>query len=262
VRVNGRRTGHLLAFALLALLAVPLAAGLPRLAQDPSYHDFADQRAFLGVPRFADTVSNLPLFAAGVAGLALLWPRFAGRAAVALADPRERWPLVALYAGLTLTAAGSACYHLAPDNARLFWDRLPLSAVFMAFMASVVADRIGPRAGLALLGPLLLLGAGSVWYWRWSELQGAGDLRPYGVAHFHPVVLALFLAAFFRTRYTRGGDCLLVIGLFLATAALEALDRRVFAAGGLVSGHTLKHLAAAAAALAHLRMLVRRRPLA
>jgi hypothetical protein len=42
---------------------------------------------------------------------------------------------------------------------------------------------------------------------------------------------------------------------------LEALDRPIFALGNLVSGHTLKHLAAAAAGMVVCWMLLRRVPL-
>jgi hypothetical protein len=40
---------------------------------------------------------------------------------------------------------------------------------------------------------------------------------------------------------------------------LEAFDKELFAVAHLVSGHTLKHLAAAIAGLVVLRMLTRRR---
>jgi len=42
--------------------------------------------------------------------------------------------------------------------------------------------------------------------------------------------------------------------------ALEALDKPIFSAGHIVSGHTLKHLAAAAAGHCILRVLQKRRP--
>jgi hypothetical protein len=41
---------------------------------------------------------------------------------------------------------------------------------------------------------------------------------------------------------------------------LEALDKPIFSLGQIVSGHTLKHLAAATAAYWILRMLQKRRP--
>ena len=43
--------------------------------------------------------------------------------------------------------------------------------------------------------------------------------------------------------------------------ALELLDKPIFRAGHLVSGHTLKHLAAAAAGYWILRMVQKRQPM-
>jgi hypothetical protein len=57
-----------------------------------------------------------------------------------------------------LTAAGSAYYHLAPDNERLFWDRLPITIARMPLISAQVVDRVSVRAGLALLGPMVLAG--------------------------------------------------------------------------------------------------------
>src|SRR5262249_17247036 len=107
--------------AAAALSAVALAA-LPRVPPDPGYHQFADTRTLLGVPKGLDVLSNLAFAVVGLAGMWLLAGR--GRA---LRDPRERWPWWVFFAGVTLTSLGSAWYHLAPSNASLVWDRLPMS---------------------------------------------------------------------------------------------------------------------------------------
>lgn len=78
--------------------------------------------------------------------------------------------------GLLLTAAGSAYYHLLPDNERLFWDRLPMTIAFMSLIVAQIVDRISVRAGLALLAPMLLVGVASVVYWLATERAGAGTL--------------------------------------------------------------------------------------
>ena len=58
-----------------------------------------------------------------------------------------------------------------------------------------------------------------------------------------PVTVLLF-----RSRYTRAGDLWLVLVLFAMSRLVEVQDRRVFELlGGQLSGHTLKHLIAAAA---------------
>ena len=60
-----------LLFAVTALIAV---AGLllPRIPQPQSYHVFADRRSFLGVPNFANVVSNIPFAVVGLCGLVWL----------------------------------------------------------------------------------------------------------------------------------------------------------------------------------------------
>ena len=71
-------------------------------------------------------------------------------------------------------------------------------------------------------------------------------------------ILILLLALLFPPKYTRGADFAVVVGFYLVAKILEESDRQVFAFGHIVSGHTLKHLAAAAAGYWILRMLRKR----
>ena len=98
------------------------------------------------------------------------------------------------FLGILLTAAGSAWYHLAPDNETLFWDRLPMTIAFMGLVSSQVVDRISVRAGLVLLGPMLLVGMASVVYWIVTERMGAGNVLPYGLLQGYAVVVLLMMA--------------------------------------------------------------------
>jgi len=149
--------------------------------------------------------------------------------------------------GLLLTSFGSSYYHLAPDNARLVWDRLPMTLVFMPLAAAMIAERISRKAGLWLLPVLTAFGAGSVWQWYASESRGAGDLRMYAAVQAY-ALLVLLLALLLPARYTRSADLGWVAGFYLLGKVLETADRQVFLlTGRTVSGHTLKHLAAAAA---------------
>ena len=132
---------------------------------------------------------------------------------------------------MLLTAAGSAYYHLEPDNETLFWDRLPMTIAFMALVASQVVDRIDVRAGLALLAPMLVLGVASVIYWRITERAGAGNVVPYGVLQAYSVVMLLLMAALTPSRYTRGGDLYWVFGWYVLSKVLEALDTQVLELG-------------------------------
>jgi hypothetical protein len=232
--------------------ALVIAWWVPPVPQDPAYHRFADTRLLLGVPNGLNVLSNLAFLVAGGAGLALV---LGGGGRVAVVDGRERWPWAVFFAGLGLTGFGSAWYHLDPDNVRLVWDRLPMTVAFMGLFAAMIAERIGPRAGVSLLAPLLVAGAGSVLWWHVGEQQGRGDLRPYGLVQFFPMLAIPLLAWLFPARYTHGAYWGLAVLIYAASKGLELADARVLALGGLVSGHALKHLAAAAAGFVFCRML-------
>ena len=244
---------------LIAAVVAAIAILLPPVPQPQWYHMFADQRSFLGIPNFNDVVSNLPFAAVGLWGLVFLLRANGRRDGRHFLDPRERWPYLGVFVGLILTAIGSSYYHLQPGNARLAWDRLPMVIVFMSLLAAIVAERMSVRAGLWLMPLLLFIGVGSVWHWRVSELRGAGDLRFYAAVQVYSV-LFLLIALLFPSRYTRGRDLAIVAGLYVLAKIVEALDRPIFELGHIVSGHTLKHLAAAGAGYWILRMLRNRRP--
>ena len=249
--VRSRSKAPLLPAAVAALIAA-IAALRPPIPQPLSYHNFADQRAWLGVPNFGDVVSNIPFAVVGVWGLLVVYTSKAK-----FADLRERWPYAIMFVGLILTAIGSAYYHLAPDNARLVWDRLPMTIVFMSLIAAIIAERISVPAGLWLIPVLLAIGAASVLQWRASELRGQGDLRFYAAVQLY-AILVLWMMLLVRPKYTRSRDLAVVVGWYVLAKVLEEADRQIFALGHVVSGHTLKHLAAAGASYWILRMLEKR----
>jgi hypothetical protein len=238
-----------------AALILGLVALVGPIHQPLSYHDFADQRVFLGIPHAGDVLSNLGFLIVGFAGLFFLLQRSAahlGRTSVSLA---ERRAYLFFFLGVFLTALGSAYYHLAPDNARLVWDRLPMTVSFMALLAAVISERVDERLGARLLAPLIAGGIASVLYWHWTDLRSNDDLRFYGLVQVGSLVGVLGLALMRPSRYTRAKDLFLVICLYVLAKAFEVLDRLVFALGQIVSGHTLKHLLAALGCYFILRML-------
>jgi hypothetical protein len=241
----------------LALAAV-VAAGLsPPLPQDPAYHRLADAREWLGIPNALNVLSNAGFPVVGALGLAAV---FGAPAARAFRDPKERWPYAVFFGGLLLTGIGSAYYHWQPGNARLAWDRLPLAITMMGLLAATITERVGVRTGLALLGPLVLLGAGSVGYWHWTEQRGAGDLRLYALVQFYPIVAVPLMLWWLPPRYTGAGDLLAAAATYAAAKGPELLDGWFLALTHVVSGHTLKHLLAALAGYWVVRMLRHRRP--
>ena len=251
----------MLAFLGLTVAVAVVAMLIPRTPQPLSYHDFADQRAALGIPDFGDVVSNLAFAVFGVWGLWFLLQLGHDEIATRFIDPRERWFYVVIFLGLVLTAAGSSYYHLAPDNNRLVWDRLPMTLVFMSLVAAMIAERISVQSALWLWPILLTVGILSVLQWHWSEETGHGDLRFYAAVQVY-AILVLLLVLFLPPRYTRTSDLGVVLALYVLAKLLETFDKAIFKAGNIVSGHTLKHIAAGLAGYWILRMLRKRQVLA
>jgi hypothetical protein len=234
----------------------------PPLPQPLSYHNFADQRTFLGIPHCLKVISNLPFLLVGAAGLYFVLRREVVGPTRPFLTSAERWPYALLFLGVGLTAFGSAYYHLDPANDRLVWDRLPMAVAFMALFAALLGERLGPRVGRHSLLPLVLLGLASVLYWHWTEQAGRGDLRPYYLVQFYPLLAIPLLLLLFPPRSTGSGWLFAALGWYVLAKLLEhPFDADVYNhLGHVVSGHTLKHLAAAAGAWALLRMLQTRHP--
>jgi Ceramidase len=229
---------------LLGLMSASLAGLLllPPIPQDQSYHQFADQRAIFGIPNFWNVVSNLPFLAVGAAGL---W-RF-----------RDDPATIVLFLGIFLTGIGSSYYHWDPNDRTLFWDRLPMTLAFAAILALVVAERVNARAGAILLWPAIAIGLFSLLLWLWTD-----DLRLYFWVQFFPGLALLVLFLLCPPKYTGTYYWIIAAGLYALAKVFEFSDHVIFSAGHLLSGHTLKHLTAAAACFAILRYFKTRRPIA
>lgn len=238
----------------VTLALATTAVLLPAVPQPLGYHAFADRRAFVGIPNCLDVVSNMAFLLVGVAGLQLT----AQCEATAWRNPMERWPYALFFLGVALTAVGSCYYHWAPDNERLTWDRLPMTVAFMSLVSAQVTERVHWRAGLISLVPLVLIGAVSVLYWQASERAGQGNVVPYVVLQAYTVASIPLIAGLYAPQYTRGSSLIGVLGWYGIAKLCELLDRQIFGMGHLVSGHTLKHLAAAMATYWLYRMLQRR----
>jgi hypothetical protein len=243
--------------AVTGAVVVTLAA--PPMPQPLAYHDMADQRAWLGIPNAFNVLSNLPFAVVGVLGLVAVFEFRVGRR-VLFEESWERWPYAALFAGVALTAVGSSYYHLAPDNARLVWDRLPMTLGFMGLLTSVLAERVSRPTARWLFAPLLAAGAASVGYWYWTELQGAGDLRLYLLVQFGSLLVVVLLLLLYPARYPGSGYLVAGLAAYAAAKGLEIADSQIFAIGEIVSGHTLKHLAAAGGVACLIGMLRARAP--
>ena len=225
---------------LAGLLVLAMLAYGP-IAQPDNYHHFADARGLLGVHGAGDVLSNLGFLLVGAYGL-LRWRR---------APPQvvARAPYGVFFAALALTAAGSAWYHLAPDDARLVWDRLPIALACGALLAAEL-QRAYPGAAWASISlPLLAVSALASVVW-WSI---TGDLRPYLLLQVAPPLLIPVLHWQAGAPMARRAAFALAIVLYVLAKLCEVADGAVFEALGVVSGHTLKHLLATAAAFVLVR---------
>jgi len=218
------------------------------IRQDQDYHRFADGRAFLGMENAVDVLSNIPFIVVGAMGLALLW-RSRDRSK-GFSSPEEMRAYWLLFGAVALTGLGSAYYHLAPNDARMVWDRLPIAVAFMALLSAVISERVNAKTGIGLLFPLVALGAASVLYWAAFD-----DLRAYALLQYGAIAAIVALCVGFRSRYTRGADLFVAVAIYAAAKGAEVLDAWIYGLGELVSGHTLKHLIAALAVWWLLRML-------
>lgn len=235
--------GGLFCLVLLMLLT-------PTVPQSQDYHIFADRRNFFGVPNTLNVISVFPFLIIGVIGFVLcLHGNYFG-----LSLRGEVWGWLVFYAGVEATAFSSAYYHLKPDDARLVWDRLPVTIAFISIMVIFIIERIDERTGTASLFPLLILGIASIAYWRLFD-----DLRPYVLVQFIPFIAIPTMAILFPPKYTHSEYWLWSAGFFLLAEIAEATDRKLYKLNHyVISGHTLNHLSASVVPILLTIMLSRR----
>jgi hypothetical protein len=244
--------------ALSLIVTSVMLFAVPPFAQPVWYHNFADNRTFWHVPNALNVLSNIPFVLVG--GLGLYVMARSAKPNRAFQDSWQRRSYAAFFVLIALTGFGSAYYHAEPNNDRLLWDRLPLAMAFMAVFAVMIAERINWYAGRLLFWPFVIVGAWSVFHWHQTEMNGAGDLRIYLLVQFFPLLAIPLMLFLFPARYTLTSDLFAALGCYVLAKLLELADRLVYTQGGLVSGHTLKHLVAAITPLFILHMLAYRQP--
>ena len=238
---------------IITILIIGLVFSLDPIPQPLEYHDFADQRYLFVFPNTLNVLSNLLFLFSGLLGIRLLIKQ----QQVTRQILAYRCYLV-FFTGISLVAIGSGYYHIAPDNPSLVWDRLPMTIAFMALFASVIAEMLNRSFAERVLPVLLLIGISSVVYWAWTEQTGHGDLRFYALVQFLPVVLILYLLSMFTSPAHYRGYIVLVVIFYALSKFFEWQDEAIFTLTGMVSGHTLKHVAAAMATFMIYFMLKKR----
>lgn len=254
-----RREHSLLALAVLlvstAVLGPSVAA--PTLGGAP----FADGQSWRALPNAMDVLSNLPFAALGIWGLR--WLHWLDRAHERLQDvaplPQATTPppfnvldcAWMFFAGLILTALGSAFYHLQPDDLRLAADRAGMAVAFAGLVGFAVCERVSARAGwpaawVTLAGGLLAA----------AVCHRSGNALPWAVVQFGGLALVLALSLARPVAGAIGLKLGWVVFFYALAKLFELADHAIFeVTGRLVSGHSLKHLTAALAALPVLHAL-------
>jgi hypothetical protein len=224
------RENYLIGTLFVLTLVALLAPALPASAWHTPH--FVDTRTWLGVPNAGDVLSNLLFLAMAVWGLVRLRARNDAPAGA-------RW----FFVGLILTCVGSCFYHLDPDAPqRLVADRLGMAVAFAGFLGIATDERISARAGKAVVVLVTLAGLLAAWV-------AYENLTPWVVVQFGGMALAVALALTRPRPGALGVPLGAVIFFYVLAKLFELGDVTVFdMTGHLVSGHTLKHLAAALAA--------------
>lgn len=234
---------ELCSLGIMALLTL-VGLTLPAIAQPEAYHHFADQRTLWNIPHFCDVVSNLVFTLAGALGLTRLQTGVARARADAL-------PLATFFLGLTLTGFGSAYYHWAPTTQTLFYDRLPMVIAFAGIIGAFLTQKVSTRIGRLGLGWALGLGLAGM-----ATSVVTGSLTLYLTLQFGGLLGMLTGLVFLRGRDTERFPWGSLMGWYALAKVLELGDQVVWDVTlNVISGHTLKHLAAGMAGVVVLKWL-------
>ena len=209
------------------------------IPQDPEYHNFADRRLIFGIPNFWNVISNIPYVIIGLAGIVFLQTKAIQGGLIEL-----KLNYILFFTGVLLVGFGSSGYHWLPTNESLLWDRLPMTVAFMAFFSAILGEYYTVRIGKILLWPLIIAGIFSVIYWHFTEQAGQGDLRPYAVVQFLPMILIPIIMLTRESRFTSNQLIWWFMIAYLIAKIAEYYDAEILDLVS-VSGHTLKHLISA-----------------
>lgn len=210
------------------------------IRRGPAFHTYADARVWLGIPHIGDVLSNLGFVVAGV------WQLRRARGFARLAS-----------AGVVAIGIGSASYHVSSIDTTLALDWGPIAITLSWIVAAVIADRHGRRAGVvaAVVGTLLALA--SVGYWLATGGTSGGDMTGYVAVQAAGIALPAAVALAAPGRIPVSPLLVAVVGFGVARLC-AAHDGELLTTLG-VSGHSLKHVVAAASAFIALRALDVRR---
>lgn len=230
-------------YSLITIITVGVILALSYqapIAQDITYHLFADQIRLWSISNFWNVSSNLAFLVVGIIGVFQLIIK--GDLQI-IEEIKAAYLL--LFLGVAFVALGSGYYHLSPENQSLVWDRLPMTIAFMALFSIVVGEFISIRFARIMLWPAVIIGIASVMFWHMGEANGEGDLRFYALVQFLPMLLMPVIFIFFDSKYSRVSAYWWLLIAYLIAKLFENFDAEVFDYLGFISGHSIKHVVAA-----------------
>jgi len=224
------------AIYLVIIIAVLGVFSLSPIPQSLDYHNFSDQRQLLGIAHFWNVISNLPFIAVSFIAVKNLLNEGS------LKYPKKLFlSYLVFFVGVGVIGIGSIYYHLQLNNETLLWDRLPMTIAFMAFMSIIIGEYISEKVASTALIPLVLIGIISVIYWYITEQAGQGDLRPYALVQFLPMVIIPMVLLMFPARYTHTIYLWGMLAVYVLAKVFELFDNNLFNLVGM-GGHAIKHV--------------------
>jgi len=222
-----------------ALVAVLFLFFHGPIIQSDVYHNFALDHNIYGIDNAANVLTNVGFLIVGFIGLLKFTQ-------IKSSDERSApIMLFVLFAGIFLTGMGSAHYHLYPSNQTLFWDRLPMTLVFVSLF-SLVGWRYVSRNVFSMVFPIsVLLGIFSVLLWQYGgEGFGGGDLRYYVYVQYFPLIAIPIILIFQPWR--EGKLLWIAFGFYVWAKSFEMGDVWIAAITN-IAGHPIKHICASLA---------------
>ena len=151
-----------------------------------------------------------------------------------------------LFIGVLFIGLGSAYYHVRPSISTLFWDRLPMALVFSTLFVIIVRDFVSYELSSKLQAPIIISSLCSVVYWIVSEQFGRGDLRPYVLVQFLPMLCIPYFLCL--NKYRKKTKLIwTALGFYFLAKLAEYYDAQILDITNIISGHPIKHLLAAGA---------------
>jgi hypothetical protein len=221
-------TGALLLIT-LAFIAIIAMFLVHPINQNEHYHKFSDEHALGGIPNFLNVVSNLPFLLVGLLGLIQ-----------ARNFKVNKLQYIVFFFGISLVSVGSAYYHFNPTSQSLVWDRLPMTLAFMALFSIIISEYINDKAGQVMLLPLLCIGIISIIVWLIGN-----DLRMYGLVQFYPILAIPIVLMFYKSSGKSSKAYWFLLIAYIIAKLFEHFDLQLYSVLKIISGHSLKHIAAA-----------------